>query len=290
MKSGLLFLAKAVNELMREPYPNELMHYGILGMKWGIRRYQNPDGTLTEAGKKRYGTAENLELGITKRQAAKLAKIDAQREKKKKDAIASGSAKKISQHVDELSNSELKDALNRAKDRQSLDALVVSEGQAKVDSVIGKIGNVTSTASSLADLYNVGAEIYNAITGRDAPIIMKPKNIDEINKVFKYTSEQKESEHRAWLDNILRTNDLAYVKKHASDFTADEIQEAIKRYEKLEALDDRLNPSRGNSNNNSSNGSNKSNSKNNSSNGSNKSSSNNTSNNQTSTPRKKKKK
>lgn len=33
---------------------NELFHYGIEGQKWGIRRFQNPDGTLTEAGKRRY--------------------------------------------------------------------------------------------------------------------------------------------------------------------------------------------------------------------------------------------
>lgn len=28
------------------------MHYGVLGMKWGVRRYQNEDGSLTEAGKR----------------------------------------------------------------------------------------------------------------------------------------------------------------------------------------------------------------------------------------------
>lgn len=31
----------------------ELMHWGIKGQKWGVRRYQNKDGTLTAAGKKR---------------------------------------------------------------------------------------------------------------------------------------------------------------------------------------------------------------------------------------------
>lgn len=31
-----------------------IAHHGIFGMKWGVRRYQNKDGTLTEAGKKHY--------------------------------------------------------------------------------------------------------------------------------------------------------------------------------------------------------------------------------------------
>lgn len=41
-------------------FSNELYHHGIKGMKWGIRRYQNPDGTLTAEGKQRYGTVENF--------------------------------------------------------------------------------------------------------------------------------------------------------------------------------------------------------------------------------------
>ena len=45
---------------------NELYHHGILGQKWGIRRYQNKDGSLTEAGKLRYGT-RNLDSHTIKK-------------------------------------------------------------------------------------------------------------------------------------------------------------------------------------------------------------------------------
>ena len=32
---------------------SEMSHHGIIGMKWGVRRYQNPDGSLTAEGRKR---------------------------------------------------------------------------------------------------------------------------------------------------------------------------------------------------------------------------------------------
>lgn len=40
--------------MVRTAKPNELYHHGVKGQKWGVRRYQNTDGSLTKAGKDRY--------------------------------------------------------------------------------------------------------------------------------------------------------------------------------------------------------------------------------------------
>jgi hypothetical protein len=48
-----------------------LAHHGILGMKWGIRRYRNKDGSLTDAGKKRYGKRKLKPIGEMKDVALK---------------------------------------------------------------------------------------------------------------------------------------------------------------------------------------------------------------------------
>lgn len=45
----------------RRPYPNELYHYGIPKQKWGVRRFQNADGSLTAAGKERYRANKHAE-------------------------------------------------------------------------------------------------------------------------------------------------------------------------------------------------------------------------------------
>ena len=77
---------------------NELKHYGTKGMKWGVRRYQNADGSLTAAGKKRYAKLE-AEMKTLK--------------PKKKSNVEETEKVERKKTVSEMSDTELREVTNR---------------------------------------------------------------------------------------------------------------------------------------------------------------------------------
>ena len=50
--------------IVRRLRDDELYHHGIKGQKWGVRRYQNPDGSLTTAGKDRYNSGDDSDRDV----------------------------------------------------------------------------------------------------------------------------------------------------------------------------------------------------------------------------------
>ena len=68
-----------MNDYLKVSY---LYHHGIKGQKWGIRRFQNDDGTLTEEGKARYGSNSIEEMPDASKKLYKSDRKDALKEAK----------------------------------------------------------------------------------------------------------------------------------------------------------------------------------------------------------------
>lgn len=113
---------------------NYLVHYGTKGQKWGERRYQNPDGSLTALGRIHYGIGKardgvRVVINKSKRKVKTLQeehkeKVEEKKaqnaEEEKQSVVRSGDASKILAYQDKLSTQELNDALNRVRANTAL--------------------------------------------------------------------------------------------------------------------------------------------------------------------------
>lgn len=141
---------------------NELVHWGIKGMKWGVRRYQNADGSLTSAGKKRlslgdkiknYRTNKKRKAALEKARQTRLAN-KAAAEKRAKD-IASGKIKSK-----DMTEAELNDRIKRlGLEKTYNDAIRDSKNTTLGSRFTSKFKE--SMVDKLAD--NVGADLISQV-------------------------------------------------------------------------------------------------------------------------------
>lgn len=150
----------------------ELYHWGIKGMKWGVRRYQNEDGTLTDAGKKRYdrdvkennAKKKDNRIVIDGPDADRWVKEDLSRTKSFVDKSNSAvndvknvasklGSKKENLDLRNMSDKEMRDRINRAKLEREYNDMFAPEKKSIGKEIVNKTLSITAgalTATSTA--------------------------------------------------------------------------------------------------------------------------------------------
>ena len=162
----------------------ELYHHGIKGQKWGVRRYQNSDGSLTASGRKRYGRGDryseelrgNLAKHQTKSEARTVKISDKTKNKLAKHEKSSEKKRlKIEKKADkQLSKESTKQLRYRQLEGQLSMAEKISASQSRVKKFLqgGTAGNMfvagymsgKGMTQKQAERANIGRQVATGLT------------------------------------------------------------------------------------------------------------------------------
>ena len=132
---------------------SDLRHHGIKGQKWGVRRFQNSDGSLTAAGRKRYGdgkgsSVEDYQNAIKKTKAAgesveNIRKFNNDIKRIKDPAME----KRIRKSTETMTDKELQQRVNRLNMEDSYTRMMMNREQLKQgEDYVNRVLDVSAVA------------------------------------------------------------------------------------------------------------------------------------------------
>lgn len=236
-------------------YTAELRHHGIKGQKWGVRRYQNYDGSLTAAGRKRYGV--NVEGAKVNYEKAKAEQKEALRYYYKKTGYGTLYNAEALKRLDDanrnkgwakqdLNSEKIKQRLNdetkpKSKHRTKLEELYKSKGMTDEEAAVAAYKR-----ERVEKILAVTAGVTVAVAAAYVAYKMYDKNVDKIIQsgmtLSRISATDTMAVHDAFYASIKPSDSKKYIGllgKNFADKGADVFQKSIKTTDKLKIASER---------------------------------------------------
>lgn len=219
-----------------------LAHHGTKGQRWGLRRYQNQDGSLTEEGRRRYGVGPARSTKSLIKEQKKKERAKKAEEKRAKKAEADHESlknyvrehpKALYRHRTQFSAQEIDDIVKTIQTDRKLKDIRNEESRRqweRVQEISNNLGKLKNLAENAKGVYNLACEVNNTLI--EAGTFKNGKRMLKVGE----KAENKNDNVDKWFDTNLKADNYTELLKNMPKLSNVQLEEINKRYVQQERI------------------------------------------------------